>query len=186
MRRALIVQLESDPEIEAVRALLPASLVLAGSGDLQGGLVQLRAPRGFCDGRFRERALAIDGVHAVITGKDMPIPYGIIPWTPDETALAVDKVCYVGDGVAAVAAIDEDTAIAALAAIEVLYEPLVAYYDPEEALAGEVTINPFQKRGNLSKDVVLEFGDALLAPANLGPLERVELDVHARFPRPVF
>lgn len=105
------------------------------------------------------RAEAMPGVHAVITGKDLPIPYGIIPWTPDETALAVTKVCFVGDSVAAVAAVDEDTAIAACAAIEVEYEPLPAYYEPEEALAGEHKINPFAARGNLSKDVVLEFGD---------------------------
>ena len=115
------------------------------------------------------RAEAMPGVHAVITGADLSIPYGIIPWTPDETALAVTKVCHVGDGVAAVAAVDEDTAIAALEAIEVVYEPLPAYYDPEDALAGEVKINPFAKRGNLSKDVVLEFGDveASLAEADL-------------------
>ena len=105
------------------------------------------------------RAEAMEGVHAVITGEDLSVPYGIIPWTPDETALAVGKVCYVGDGVAAVAAVDEDTAIAACEAIEVLYEPLPAYYDPEEALAGELKINPYAKRGNLSKDVVLEFGE---------------------------
>ncbi len=113
-------------------------------------------------------ALAMDGVHAAITGRDLDTPYGIIPWTPDETALAVEKVCHVGDAVAAVAAVDEDTAIAALAAIEVRYEILPAYFDPEEALAatgygdaegGGVTINPFARRGNLSKDVVLEFGD---------------------------
>ena len=30
------------------------------------------------------RAEALDGVHAVITGRDMPIQYGIIPWTQDE------------------------------------------------------------------------------------------------------
>ena len=107
------------------------------------------------------KAMAMDGVHAVVTGADMPTPYGIIPWTPDETALCVTKVCHVGDGVAAVAAVDEDTAIEALAAIEVEYELLPAYYDPEEALAGEVQINPFHKKekGNLSKKVVLEFGD---------------------------
>src|SRR5262245_46373156 len=50
------------------------------------------------------RALAMPGVFAVVTGKDFPIPYGVIPWTPDENALGVDKVCHVGDGVAAVAA----------------------------------------------------------------------------------
>lgn len=107
------------------------------------------------------QALALDGVHAVVTGADMPTPYGIIPWTPDETALCLSKVCHVGDGVAAVAADDEDTAIAALAAIEVDYEILPAYFEPEAALEGEVQINPFHKpeKGNLSKKVLLEFGD---------------------------
>ncbi|MFO7567717.1 MAG: xanthine dehydrogenase family protein molybdopterin-binding subunit [Enhygromyxa sp.] len=105
------------------------------------------------------RAEAMPGVLGVLVGAELPAPYGIIPWTPDETALAVAKVCYVGDGVAAVAAVDEDTAIAACEAIEVVYEPLPAYYDPEDALAGEHKINPFARRGNLSKDVVLEFGD---------------------------
>lgn len=107
------------------------------------------------------RALAMPGVFAVVTGKDFPTPYGIIPWTPDETALAVDKVLYVGDGVAAVAAIDEDTAIAAVAAIDVQYEVLTPIYDPEQALAASDTnpINPYAKHGNLSKEVLLEFGD---------------------------
>lgn len=104
-------------------------------------------------------ALAMPGVFGVVTGQDFSTPYGIIPWTQDETVLGVEKVCHVGDGVAAVAAIDEDTAIKALAAIEVQYEELEAYFDPEEALEGSVQINPFAKKGNLSKNLVLEFGD---------------------------
>lgn len=107
-------------------------------------------------------AEAMPGVFGVVTGQDFRIPYGIIPWTPDENALAVDKVCHVGDGVACVAAVDEDTAIAAIAAIKVEYEELRAFYDPEEALANrdrELTINPYARKGNLSKHVVLEFGD---------------------------
>jgi len=116
------------------------------------------------------RALAMPGVHAVVTGKDFPIPYGIIPWTPDENALCVDKVLYVGDGVAAVAAVDEDTAIEALDAIDVKYEVLTPLYDPEEALeARDNPINPYSKKGNLSKKVLLEFGDvdAVLEGAEL-------------------
>ncbi len=106
-------------------------------------------------------ALAMPGVFAVVTGKDFPTPYGIIPWTPDETALAVDKALHVGDGVAAVAAIDEDTAIAACDAIAVTYEPLPPIFDPEQALreADSNPINPYAKHGNLSKEVLLEFGD---------------------------
>jgi 4-hydroxybenzoyl-CoA reductase subunit alpha len=116
------------------------------------------------------RALAMPGVFGAVTGRDFPIPYGVIPWTPDENALAVDKVLHVGDGVAAVAAIDEDTAIAACAAIEVVYEPLPALFDPEAALASrDVTINPYSRSGNLSKHVHLDFGDvdAGLAGADL-------------------
>src|SRR5207237_8483079 len=50
------------------------------------------------------RALAMPGVHAVITGKDLPEYYGIIPWTQDEQALCEEKARYVGDAIAAAAA----------------------------------------------------------------------------------
>ena len=56
------------------------------------------------------RAEALPGVHAVVTGADMPVTYCVIPWTRDEYPLCVDRVRYMGDGVAAVAAVDEDTA----------------------------------------------------------------------------
>ncbi len=105
-------------------------------------------------------ALAMPGVHAVITGKDLPTPYGIIPWTPDETALCLEKALHVGDGIACVAADDEDTAIEALEKIVVKYEVLEPIFDPEQALeARDNPINPFSRKGNLSKKVLLEFGD---------------------------
>jgi len=84
-------------------------------------------------------ALAVEGVHAVVTGSDMPHPYGIIPWARDEYPLCFDKVRHVGDGVAAVAAVDEDTANEALELIEVEYEVLPYYLDPEEALVNPET-----------------------------------------------
>jgi len=106
----------------------------------------------------------LEGVHAVVTGRDMPIPYGIIPWTPDEHPLCVDRVRYVGDGVAAVAAVDEETANQALELIEVVYEELPAYFTPQEAVAAES--GPFVheprkpgRNGNITKVVRLEFGD---------------------------
>ena len=109
-------------------------------------------------------AEALEGVHAVITGQDMPVTYGIIPWTPDEYPLCVDRVRYIGDGVAAVAAVDEDTANRALELIEVTYEELPAYLTPHEAVAAHA--GPFihePKReghnGNITKIVKLEFGD---------------------------
>ncbi|MFT5052414.1 MAG: 4-hydroxybenzoyl-CoA reductase subunit alpha [Chlamydiales bacterium] len=106
------------------------------------------------------RALALAGVHAVITGADMPVCYGVIPWTPDENALAVDKVRFIGDEVAAVAAIDEDTANQALELIDVEYEVLHAYLDPQDALTrAEPTIHENKRGNNVSKHVALDFGD---------------------------
>lgn len=105
------------------------------------------------------RALAHPGVHAVVTGKDMPERYGVIPWTQDETALAVDKVRFIGDPVAAVAAVDEDTAIEAIELIDVVYEPLHAYLDPEEALKRSDPKIHEDRKDNVSKHVFLEFGD---------------------------
>ncbi|MEZ5980194.1 MAG: molybdopterin cofactor-binding domain-containing protein [Planctomycetota bacterium] len=109
------------------------------------------------------RALALPGVHAVITGADLPIRYGVIPWTPDENALAVEKVRFIGDEVAAVAAIDEETAIRACKLVDVEYEDLPAFLDPEEALANpspQIHETPDKpQKGNVSKHVRLEFGD---------------------------
>ncbi len=106
------------------------------------------------------KALSLPGVHAVITGRDLPTPYGIIPWTTDEHVFAVERARYVGDAVAAVAAIDEATAARAVAAIEVEYEVLPALLDPEEAARRtDVQIHASKRPGNLTKQVDLAFGD---------------------------
>ena len=108
-------------------------------------------------------AEAMDGVHGVITGRDMPLAYGIIPWTRDEHALALEKVRFVGDAVAAVAAVDEDTANEALEAIAVEYEVLPPVFEPEEALApSDHPIHAPTKagrNGNVTKHVHLKFGE---------------------------
>src|SRR5260221_9509514 len=107
------------------------------------------------------RALAHPGVLAVCTGADMPELMGIMPSTQDETALAVDKVRYVGEPVAAVAAVDEDTAFDALSLIDVDYEVLEPILTIEEALSREdVRIHEGSGRpANIFKDVHLSFGD---------------------------
>jgi len=81
------------------------------------------------------RAAAHPGVYLVLTGKDVPIQYGILPVSQDEQALCVDRVRHVGDPVAAVIAREELTAFEALDLIDVDYEILTTISSPEEALA---------------------------------------------------
>ena len=82
------------------------------------------------------------GVVATLIGAEMPVKYGVIPWTHDEQALATDHARFVGDEVACVAAVDERTAEEALQLIRVDYEPLPAVLTVEDALAHpEIKVN---------------------------------------------
>ena len=105
------------------------------------------------------RARALDGVVAIVTGEDAPNQYGILPVGHDETALAVEKVRYVGDNVACVAAISEEIAECALELIDVEYEPLPAYFDPEESMKAERDLIHENRPHNLEKDYHHVFGD---------------------------
>ena len=109
-----------------------------------------------------ERAAQLEGVFAVITGKDLPEKFGIMPSTQDEEALAVEKVRYAGDPVAAVAAASEAVAEQALTLIEVDYEILKPVLSIEEALASteeSERIHSWTRRANIQKAVSFEFGD---------------------------
>src|SRR5512134_3686697 len=77
-----------------------------------------------------EKAKAYPGVHLVLTGKDFPVTFGILPVSQDEYPLAPEHVRYVGDPVAAVVAKDEQTAAEALDLISVKYKPLKTISDP--------------------------------------------------------
>ncbi|MBS7533217.1 xanthine dehydrogenase family protein [Ancylobacter sonchi] len=103
-------------------------------GMLHGALVLSPHAHARILGYDLSRALALPGVKAVITGAEIGRRYmGLV--VKDETALAVDKVRYIGEPVAAVAAIDVATARAAAALVEVEYEPLPAVFTIEEAIA---------------------------------------------------
>jgi 4-hydroxybenzoyl-CoA reductase subunit alpha len=104
------------------------------------------------------RALELDGVVAVVTGEDATTPYGILPIGHDEHALAVDKVRYVGDNVACVAAVSESVAERALQFIDVEYEPLTAYFDPEQSMKAESDLIHDNKAHNLEKEYHHSFG----------------------------
>jgi 4-hydroxybenzoyl-CoA reductase alpha subunit len=72
----------------------------------------------------------------------------------------LNKVRMVGDPVAAVAALDEESAEAALEDILVEYEPLPAIMSIEEGLEKQaVQIHEYAQEGNIHKLVSLEFGD---------------------------
>jgi 4-hydroxybenzoyl-CoA reductase subunit alpha len=108
-----------------------------------------------------EQARNLPGVLAVITGRDLPrVKFGILPVSQDEEALCVDKVRLVGDAVAAVAAVDEETAERATELIEIEYEPLRPLMSIEESLAHpEVRIHEYGDGPNVHKAVALAFGD---------------------------
>ena len=105
------------------------------------------------------RALALPGVHAVLTSADLPIAYGILPVSQDEHALALEKVRYAGEPVAAVAADDEETAERALALVEVEYEDLPAVMSIEQALAVGAAAVHEERPTNVHRAAALEFGD---------------------------
>ncbi len=109
------------------------------------------------------KAREVPGVLAVITGADVTDKYyGVSPARYDEQILAQDRVRYVGDEVAAVAAVDEQTAEIAVRLIEVEYEELPAVFDPEEAMAdGAPLIHPEDPKyaNNINTKVEWHFGD---------------------------
>jgi 4-hydroxybenzoyl-CoA reductase subunit alpha len=105
------------------------------------------------------RAEQLEGVVAVAVGSDAPNPYGILPVGHDEHALALDKVRYVGDNVACVVAVSEAIAEKGMELIDVDYEVLPAYFDPEESMKAESDLIHDNKPHNLEKDYHHIFGD---------------------------
>lgn len=108
-------------------------------------------------------AAKIDGVRLVITGEELPIPFGVLPISEDETAMAIGKTRYIGEIVAAVAADSEEIAAKACKAIKVDYSPLRAYLEMDEALldvGNDEQIHSHSKfNNNIHKKAELRFGD---------------------------
>ncbi len=109
-------------------------------------------------------ALELPGVVAIATGEDAPARFGVLPVTKDEHAMAVEKARHVGDPIACVAAVDEDTAREAVRLIEIEYEDLDSIHDMRKGLVDSE--DPIHDRGdyhigssNVQKRVFQEFGD---------------------------
>jgi len=105
------------------------------------------------------KAEALPGVKAVATGRDAPNPYGILPIGHDERVFALDRVRYIGDNVAAVAATSAEIAEEALELIEVDYDPLPAWFDPLESMKAAADWIHESKPHNIEKEYHHEFGN---------------------------
>ena len=86
------------------------------------------------------RARALPGVHAVLTSADLPPDTRMGRRMRDLPVLAIDKVRYVGDKVAAIAADLPDIAEEAANLIDVEYDELPAVYDPIEAMQADAPL----------------------------------------------
>jgi aerobic-type carbon monoxide dehydrogenase small subunit (CoxS/CutS family) len=104
-------------------------------------------------------ALAMDGVESVITSADVPGQDGFGVFVHDQPIMARDKVRYVGEAIAAVAAEDALTAKRAVAAIKVVYEPLTAVFDPDEAMREGAAIVHDYAPDNITKHIPIRVGD---------------------------
>lgn len=115
------------------------------------------------------RALALPGVKAVVTGEDAPdLRYGHL--VKDKTILAKGEVRYIGDRVAAVAAVSERIAEEALGLITVTYEDRDPLLDTDAALADDApqlhpdvadyeAVFPYVRYGNVCMEAKLARGD---------------------------
>lgn len=137
------------------------------------------------------RAMQIPGVKAVITGRDAwGVRHGFVEtprYPADQYVLANDRVRYIGEEVAAVAAVDEETAIEALNAIDVTYEELPAVFDPLEAMKpGAPEIHPVDISDlvgnfrNIGGQCAKSFGDVEAAFANAYLVRKDRFDANLR------
>ena len=144
-------------DIEKVQGTYAFSSDLSADGCLFGATLRSPHPYARILSIDLSAAWRINGVEAVITAEDVPgkLTYGLID--QDQPVFAADVVRYVGEPIAAVAAIDPETARRALAAISVEYEILAPLLDPEVAIAGDhAAIHP---DGNVIRHQRIVHGD---------------------------
>lgn len=105
------------------------------------------------------KARALRGVVAVITGDDCPHTYGVLPIAMNEYPLARGRVRYRGEPIAAVAAIDAETAERAIGLIDLELEKRPAYYTSDAARAPGAVLLHDNKPGNVEREVHHQFGN---------------------------
>jgi 4-hydroxybenzoyl-CoA reductase alpha subunit len=147
------------PDKAAGRAIYTDDIVLPNM--IYGKLLLSPLPHAKIKSVNIEKAKSLPGVKLILTGADVTdLTYGTSPPRYDENVLAKDKVRYVGDVVAAVAAIDEATCYKAINLIEVEYEELPAVFDPLEAMKdGATHLFDDKYENNINTRVDHHFGD---------------------------
>ena len=104
-------------------------------------------------------AEAIEGIEGVISSADVPGEDGFGVFVNDQPVMARGKVRYVGEAVAAVAAESPLIAKRALAAINVVYEPLPAIFDPDAAIRPGAPVLHDYAPDNITKHIPIRVGD---------------------------
>jgi 4-hydroxybenzoyl-CoA reductase alpha subunit len=128
--------------------------------ELAGAVLQSSQAHAYIKSIDTSKAKALPGVVDVITAQDVPrVKYGVSPARYDEDLFAVDKVRYVGDEIAAVAAEDMATALKAVSLIEVEYEQLPHMLTIEEATDEDAPWIHDEFPNNVCAEVHQEFGD---------------------------
>lgn len=139
---------------------------MALPGMLFGAILQSPLPHAKILSIDASRARRLPGVKAVVAAEDAgPVKYGVSPARYDENLFCKEKARYIGDEVAAVAAVDLETALEALSLIKVDYEELPAVFSAEEALAEGAPVIHEDYPRNLCAEVHQEFGDVEAALA---------------------
>ncbi len=152
---------KSCPQIDALEKAMGktkfvSDLVLPGM--LYGRVLRSPYPHAGIMNIDTSRAEKLAGVKAVVTYADTPgIKYG--PRSEDWTIFAADKARFCGDEIAAVAAVDEDTAEEALDLIDVAYEELPFVVDPFQAMQAGAPLVHDDKPGNIAAEFKVEAGD---------------------------
>lgn len=130
------------------------SLDVMLTGMLFGKILRSPLPHAKICHMDTSKAERLSGVRGVITGKDL----GALK-RGDEYPLAIDKVRYIGNEIAAVSAIDDDTAEEALELIRVDYESIPAVFDIEEATRDEAPKIHDEAEKNIASILPMSFGD---------------------------
>ena len=104
-------------------------------GQLYGAMLQSPLAHARIVNIDTSKAKKLPGVKAVITAKEAgSVKYGVSPARYDETVFCIDKVRYIGDEIAMLAAVDRQTALEAVSLIDVEYEELPAILSIEDAI----------------------------------------------------